>query len=374
MTPSTLAAMFTPRTISSTVTSRDGIGFGGDGGGGAGDGGGGDFTRLAAAPTPLAAAPLPLAAAAPPPLAAAAFGGDDDANGDVDGSGQSHTPLWVVHGSLYLRHCAYSFPSRLKQRYPSSSQHWLTMQLSEYAFAHFEAPAAFPAAFFAADGGGDGGGSEYRATSSLGAAAAAFIFSKTFEATAVSSASARTERSPSCPGFAALAPPGAAHSKLARRHSADAPGETEGRPTRTRTRASWSSAVSARRKRCQQRLPDGAGAARPNLTRAAEAGIGLPLQSDGSCTAGWCAGSWLDIWQPSSEFGADLSHGTGTIVLSSSWPYVSTTTTSSSRPTFAMSADCTSRKCSAGPMRTMASPSARPAAAAGVPGVGGWQT
>ena len=373
MTPSTLAAMFTPRTISSTVTSRDGIGFGGDGGGGAGDGGGGDFTRLAAAPTPLAAAaPLPLAAAAPPPLAAAAFGGDDDANGAVDGSGQSHTPLWVVHGSLYLRHCAYSFPSRLKQRYPSSSQHWLTRQFSEYAFAHFEAPAAFPAAFFAA-GGGDGGGSEYRATSSLGAAAAFFIFSKTFEA-AVSSASARTERSPSCPGFAALAPPGAAHSKLARRHSADAPGETDGRPTRTRTRASCSSAVSARRKRCQQRLPDGAGAARPNLTRAAEAGIGLPLQSDGSCTAGWCAGSWLDIWQPSSEFGADLSHGTGTIVLSSSWPYVSTTTTSSSRPTFAMRADCTSRKCSAGPMRTMASPSARPAAAAGVPGVGGWQT
>ena len=208
MTPSTLAAMFTPRTISSTVTSRDGIGFGGDGGGGAGDGGGGDFTRLAAAPTPLAAAPPPLAAAAPTPLAAAAFGGDDDANGDVDGSGQSHTPLWVVHGSLYLRHCAYSFlaleaavPPRPRSTGCSNSFRSTPLHTLR------RRPLCRPLSS-QPTGGGDGGGSEYRATSWLGAAAAFFIFSKTFEA-AASSTSARAERSPSCPGFAALAAPGA---------------------------------------------------------------------------------------------------------------------------------------------------------------------
>ena len=223
-------------------------------------------------------------------------GGEDDAIGAVDSSGQSHT-LWVVR--LVPAALRVLLPSRLKQRYPSSSRHWLTKQFSEYAL-RTSRRRPLPAAFFAADGGGDGGGSGYRTTSSLGAAAAFFIFSKTFEAAASSTSAPSAARRARLRRLGAAGRSALEAREAPQRRSA---WRTEGRPTRTRTRASCSSAVSARRKRCQQRLPT-APARRGQVTRAAEAASACrcrataPARPGGAPAAGWTSGSRAASWAP----------------------------------------------------------------------------
>ena len=157
---------------------------------------------------------------------------------------------------------------------------------------------------------------------------------------------------------------GEAHlSRRARRSKSAAPGETVGRPTMIATTQSCSSEAMMSAQRAQHELA-GETTALPTATGAVRLGI-RDLRA-AAVIAGWSAGHWLAIWQPSSDLGADGSHCAGTTNLRMHRPSAPTQMTGTGVPMLLVSTACTSRRCRAEPNASRASPKARPAFPAGV--------